>query len=242
MSAQTTIKVSVPPHILRDVAAYQLCRRTVTEGAAMGMETALLRHFLALQQKPRADKLQPVNFWIGTDGNSIAEHIEGSGKLGNEENPAHIIHDDGHASVTIDDPRLRHKLEGGVIKASDYGHPYLTIPNTDAAARAAQGARSFVTHIEWVPHPDGGVRPALVSGKKPSNENFAGFEMTEFGTTGRRKTKDGSDESTVLYWLVRQVSHKPMPSALPSDSVLNEAARDAALDALDALISSRGAA
>ena len=226
-----TVTVKMPKELKADLEKYGACKRTVTEGAAMGIEAALRDHFMRLQEKPRSDKLQPVGFWYGTDGNSVAEKISG-----------HIVRDDGSAAVEIDSPELRHKLEGGVIKASDYGHPYLTIPNTDAAARAAQGARSFVTHIEWVPHPDGGVRPALVSGKKPSIENFAGFEMTEFGTTGRRKTKDGSDESTVLFWLVRQVSHKPMPSALPSDSTLNETARDAALDALDALISSRGAA
>jgi hypothetical protein len=231
MSAQTTITVAVPPHILRDIEAYQACRRTVTEGAAMGIEAGLRDHFMRLQEKPRADKLQPVGFWYGTDGNSVAEKISG-----------HVVHDDGSASVEIDSPELRHKLDGGVIKASDYGHTYLTLPATDAAAQAAQGARSFVTHIEWVLHPDGGMRPALVSGKKPTAENFGGFEMTESGTTGRRKTKDGSDESTVLFWLIRQASHKPMPGALPSDSEMLDAARDAALDALDALINSRGAA
>ena len=44
----------------------------------------------------------------------------------------------------------------------------------------------------------------------------------------------------VLFWLVRSVTHKPMPGALPSDSVLGDAARDAALDALDALLATKG--
>jgi len=44
----------------------------------------------------------------------------------------------------------------------------------------------------------------------------------------------------VLFWLVRSVTHKPMADALPADQALGDAAREAALDALDALM--KGAA
>lgn len=202
------VTVQIPAELRRDLAALSGCRRAVLDGAAMGVEAALRDHFQYLQARPRADGLKPVGFWSGTDGNSVAEQIGDP-----------VFGSDSSASIEIDSAPLRHKLDGGTIKASDYGHPYLTLPATDAAAAAPQGARSFTTHIEWVPHPDGGVRPALVAGATRAESN-----------------------ETVLFWLVRQVKHLPMPGALPDQARLDDAARDAALDTLDALLSQPGAA
>ena len=209
MSA-VTVTVQIPKEIAADLRRAAQARRTVTEGAAMGVEAALREHFATLQRAPRKDGLRPVGFWSGVDGNSVAEQISG-----------HVIHDDGRASVEIDSAPLRFKLTGGTIAAKDYGKTYLTIPATDAAARAPQGARSFTSHIAWVDHPDGGVRPALVAGPRPAGKVDAG---------------------TVLFWLVRSTTHDPMPEALPSAEHLADAAREAALDALDALLASKGAA
>jgi len=199
------VTVSIPPEISIELAKLREVRKAVVEGASMGVEAALRDHFQYLQARPRADGLKAVGFWSGTDGNSVAEQI-GDPRLSGDS-----------ALIEIDSPQLRHKIDGGEIKASDFGHPYLTIPATDAAAAAPQGARSFETHIQWVPHPDGGVRPALVAGPK------------------------GNDGVT-LFWLVRHVRHLPMPEALPPQSGLDSAARDAALDVIDAILSQPGEA
>lgn len=231
MSAEITMTVNIPTDITTMLSALTGCQRTITEGAAMGVEAALRDHFLALQERPRQDGFDPVGFWYDTDGNSVAEQIGG-----------HVLHDDGRASVTIDSPELRHKLDGGTIKASDYGHPFLTIPNKNEAAHAPQGSRSFICKFAWRPHPDGGWRPALVS-----EENYV--KVTRSRKTGETRRKYQADSAKanagagdVLFWLVRKVTHKPMADALPSDGTLGDAARDAALDALDALLASGGKA
>lgn len=230
--SEVTVTVKIPVALRKELADLLGAKRAVTEGAAMGIEAALRDHFAALQLRPRADGLQPVGFWSGVDGNSVAEQISG-----------HVIHDDGHASVTIDDARLAHKLSGGTIKASDHGHKYLTIPANNEAAQAPQGARSFATDIEWVEDKDGVVRPALVAAG-----NYVRTSRSRKTGEVRRKYQADSAKANaglgdVLFWLVRSVTHKPMPDALPSDSVLGDAARDAALDALDAILSAdKGAA
>jgi len=165
----------------------------------MGIEAALREHFAYLQQRPRKDGLAHGYFWAGTNGNSVAEQISG-----------HEISGDT-ATVSIDSAPLAHKISGGTIEAKDYGHTYLTIPATDEAVKAPRGARSFTTHIEWEEHPDGGMRPALVSG-----------------------TESGS--GSVLFWLVRAVTHQPMSDALPSDNDLETAAYEASLDVIDAIL------
>lgn len=236
---EVTVTVNVPSELSRDLSRLSGgARRAITEGAAMGMENAILRHFLALHRKPRKDGFQPSGFWFGTDGNSVAEQIEGGGELGSKERPAHVMHDDGHASVTIDDPRLVHKIEGGTIKP--IGHKYLTIPANNEAAQAPQGARSFATDIEWVEDEDGVVRPALVAAS-----NYVRTSRSR--KTGEVKRKVTHDEAKanagigdVLFWLVRKVKHQPMADALPSGETLGDAAREAALDALDALLATKG--
>lgn len=226
-----TVTVSIPAELTADLAKLGVCKRAVTEGAAEGIETALRSHFRELQGRPRNDGLRSTGFWHGTDGDSVAEHIA-----------APVIHDDGSASVEIDDPRLRHKITGGTIAAKDYNKTYLTIPGNDEAAQAPQGARSFSTRIEWVEHPDGGVRPALVA----AGNYVKATRSRKTGEVRRKRTSDAAKANAgigeVLFWLVRSVTHKPMPDALPSDSELGDAAREAALDALDALLASKGAA
>lgn len=225
-----TVTVHVPSELSRDLSQLAgRARRTITEGAAMGIEAALRDHFQELQGRPRKDGLQSVGFWSGVDGNSVAEQISG-----------HVIHDDGAASVTIDSPELRHKIDGGTIKASDYGHKYLTIPANNEAAQAPQGARSFATEIEWVQHPDGGVRPALVAAGnyvRTSRSRKTGEVKRKYMADAEKANAGIGD---VLFWLVRKVTHQPMADALPSDQALGDAARDAALDALDALLATKG--
>ncbi len=230
--SEVNVTVNVPSELSRDLSRLTRgLRRTVTEGAAMGIEAALRDHFQELQGRPRKDGLQPVGFWSGTDGDSVAEQISG-----------HVIHDDGAASVTIDSPKLRHKIDGGTIAAKDYGHKYLTIPANNEAAQAPQGARSFATDIEWVPDEDGVVRPALVA----AGNYVRTSRSRKTGEVRRKMTHDAEKANAgigdVLFWLVRQVTHQPMADALPSDQTLGDAAREAALDALDALLSTKGVA
>ena len=206
------VTVQFPAELERDLNALAGGRRAVTEHIANTIEELLRDHFQELQGHPRSDGLKSTGFWFGGKKSVVS-------KIGD-----HVFHNDSSATITIDSPELRHKLDGGLIKASDHGHPYLTLPATDAAAQADQGARSFATHIEWLPHPDGGIRPALVLGEKRR--------------TGEKKT-DGT-ASEALFWLVRQVSHKPMPEALPSDGTIGDASREAALDAIDALLAIKG--
>ncbi len=229
---EIAVTVHVPSELSRDLSRLTRgMRRTVTKGAAMGIEAALRDHFQELQGRPRKDGLQPVGFWSGTDGDSVAEQIS-----------RHVIHDGGSASVTVDSPELRHKIDGGTVAAKDYGHKYLTIPANDEAARAPQGARSFSADIEWVPDEDGVVRPALVA----AGNYVRTSRSRKTGEVKRRYTADSQKANAgigdVLFWLVRKVTHRPMADALPSDQTLGDAARDAALDALDALLSSKGAA
>ncbi len=225
------VTVAVPPDLLHSLGVYQACRKTVTEGASNGVESALRDHFMYLQGRPRADGFQPGHFWDG-DPTSVSAMIEEP-----------VFHNDGSASISIDSPKLRHKLEGGVIKASDHGKKYLTIPANNEVSQAATGARSYQSHIEWVPHPDGGIRPALVS-----DSNYVRTSRSrKTGEVKRKLTRDETKANTgiddVLFWLVKQVSHKPMPEALPNDSTLGDSARAGALAALDALVASnRGAA
>jgi hypothetical protein len=226
-----TVTVLMPKELKADLAKYRACKRTVTEGAAMGIEAALRDHFQELQGRPRKDGFQSSGFWFGSDGNSVAEQISG-----------HVIHDDGTASVTIDSPELRHKIDGGTIAAKDYGHKYLTIPANNEAAQAPQGARSFAAEVEWVPHPDGGVRPALVA----AGNYVRTSRSRKTGEVKRKVTHDETKANAgigdVLFWLVRKVTHKPMADALPDDQTLGDAAREAALDALDALLAAKGEA
>lgn len=220
-----TVTVHVPSELSRDLSQLAgRARRTITEGAAMGIEAALRDHFMDLQRRPRKDGLDAVGFWSGTDGNSVAEQISG-----------HVVTDDGHAAVTIDSPELRHKIDGGTIAAKDYGHKYLTIPANNEAAQAPQGARSFATEIEWVPDEDGVVRPALVAASnyvKTSRSRKTGEVRRKYQADSAKANAGAGD---VLFWLVRKVKHQPMPEALPADQALGDAARDAALAALDAL-------
>jgi len=198
------VTVTIPPELRRTLDSLADLNQPVLEGAAMGIESILREHFKMLQSRPRKDGLRSVGFWDGVDGKSVSENISEHTISGNT------------ATVSIEDNRLIHRMTGGTIKASDYGHTYLTLPATDEAAKADRGARSFTTHISWEEHPDGGVRPALVSG-----------------------TDRGS--GSVLYWLVRSVTHKAMPDALPSDRDLSDAAYEAALDVIDALINGEAA-
>lgn len=224
-----TITVEMPAELKADLEKYRVCKRTVTEGAALGIEDALRDHFQELQGRPRKDGFQPTGFWFGADGNSVAEQISG-----------HVIHNDGSASVTIDSPELRHKIDGGTIAAMDHGHKYLTIPANNEAARAPEGARSFATDIEWVPDEDGVVRPALVA----AGNYVKTSRSRKTGEVKRKYTADAAKANAgigdVLFWLVRKVTHKPMADALPDDQTLGDAARDAALDALDALLATKG--
>lgn len=228
--ANVSVTVHVPEALWRALGGLQAVRRPVTEGAAAGAEAALHDHFAELQRRPRADGLGHVGFWSGNRGNSIAEQIGEP-----------VIADDGHASVSIDDARLAHKLAGGTIDAADYGHTYLTIPANDAAAQAPAGARSFETRIAWMPHPDGGLRPSLVAGA-----DYARETRHRDGTRTRKRTaseaKANAGMGEVLYWLVKRVTHEPMPDALPTDDALGDAALAAARDAIDALLAGGGAA
>lgn len=141
-----------------------------------------------------------------------------SGTNGNsvaEQISGHAISGDT-ATVSIDSAPLAHKMTGGTIAAKDYGHKYLTIPATDEAVKAPRGARSFQTHFEFTEHPSGGMRPALVSG----NDRGSG---------------------SVLFWLVRSVTHQPMGDALPADRELEEAAYEASLDVIDAILNGAAA-
>lgn len=226
-----SVTVTVPKELRAELGRLEDARRAVTEGAAMGIEAALRDHFMALQRQPRRDGLRPTGFWYGSDGNSVAEQIGG-----------HVVHSDGAASVAIDSPELKHKLTGGTVRASDYGHTYLTIPANDEAAQAPQGARSFSADIEWVEDEDGVVRPALVS-----SSNYV--KISRNAKTGGVRRKYQADASKanagvgdVLFWLVRQVTHAPMPGALPPEQDLADAALASALDALDALTSMKGTA
>lgn len=208
-------KITIPKNLQADLKRLATLQRPITQAAAQGIEEALHDHFRMLQTRPRRDGLAHVGFWSSADGHSVREQIG-----------AHRLHSDGRASVTIDDPRLAHKLTGGTIKASDYQKTYLTIPATDAAAKAIQGARQFESHLAWVPHPDGGLRPALVQGPRPPRRQ-----------PGQPRTpRTPPTASQVLYWLVRQVTHKPQDDALPTQSALESAAHTAALDALDTLL------
>ncbi|HOR69064.1 MAG TPA: hypothetical protein PLY53_15750 [Planctomycetota bacterium] len=213
--SEIKVSIDVPADLRRKLADLLGAQRTVTEGAAMGIENALRDHFAKLQRRPRRDGFRHTGFWSGADGNSVAEQITG-----------HVVHDDARASVTIESAPLIHKLAGGTIRAEDHGKTYLTIPATDAAAQAPQGARSFAAHIKWARHPDGGVRPALVAGERPQREN------------GRRRTrgKGAGAAPQVLFWLVKAVTHQPQPDALPDDRTLGDAAREGALDALEVLL------
>lgn len=225
-----TVKVHIPSELSRDLSELSAsARRTVTEGAAMGIEAALRDHFQELQRRPRKDGFDPVGFWSGTDGNSVAEQISG-----------HVVADDGHASVTVDSPELRHKIAGGTVKP--VGHKYLTIPANNEAAHAPHGARSFAAEVEWVADADGVVRPALVS-----KTNYVKTSRSrKTGEVRRKYTADASKANAgigdVLFWLVRSVTHKPMPDALPGDQELGDAAREAALDALEKKLATKGEA
>ncbi len=220
------VHVTIPPgldDLLAGIAAGM--RQRAAEAGAVGVEAALRDHFADLQRRPRRDGLRSTGFWSGADGNSVAEQITGARSSGG-----------GAAEVAIGSPELAHKLAGGTIRASDYGHPYLTIPANDEAAAAPQGARSFETRIQWVEHPDGGVRPALVA----QGNYVRATRNRKTGAVSRRRTRvadrANAGAGDVLFWLVRQVTHQPMPDALPPDTALGEAALDAAQDAIDAML------
>ena len=221
MSVKLTI--SIPPDLQRDLQAVSDSKPAILKVVAHTIENVLLDHFMELQGRPRADGFTPCNFWDGDDTTSV------SAKIGDPEINGDI------AVIPIDSPELYHKLHGGTVKP--VGHPYLTIPATDEAAHAPQGARSFQTHIEWVLHPDGGMRPALVSDANYAKEDRSGKRRV---THNQDKANTGSGD--VLFWLVHQVTHRPMPDALPSETVLADASRDAALDTIDTILNPGAAA
>lgn len=220
---QNDISIEVPRDLSASLSGIgQRAQAAAVEAAQAGIEVALRAHFRALQQRPRQDGLNPVGFWDGVGGRSVAEQIHLSEPTGDS------------ATVEIASPELAHKLSGGTIKAADYHKTYLTIPATDAAARALQGARSFNAKIAWVPHPDGGVRPALVA---------AGHYLAvtkRRGQTRQRHTQNPAAATAgagdVLYWLVRQVTHRAQPDAMPTQDTLTDAAYEAAQDAVNDLI------
>lgn len=218
------ITVTIPDAARSVLTDLQSLRRPVAEGAAIGVERCLRDWFAELQRRPRQDGLKPSGFWSGADGNDVAGQIADP-----------VINDDGTGEVVITSPALAHKLSGGTIKAADYGHPYLTLPANDEAVSAPQGARSFQTRIAWVEHPDGGLRPALVAAA-----NYARETKHRDGTRSRKGTRNAAKANVgmddVLFWLVKSVTHRPMPDALPTQASLDEAAKSAALDVIDALL------
>lgn len=114
--------------------------------------------------------------------------------------------------VGINHVGIRQRIDGGVIRPVK--GKYLTIP---ARARAyGRTAREFDATFEIV---DG--RPALV-------ENLVS-RVRVSKKTGKvlGTTTEGGD---VLFWLVRKVTQKPDPNALPSDAALADGAVQALRD------------
>lgn len=116
---------------------------------------------------------------------------------------------------------IRQRVEGGIIRP--VRRKYLTIP---ARARAyGRTAREFDTTFQIV---DG--RPALV-------ENLV-TRLRVSRKTGKAlgSVTEGGD---VLFWLVKRVTQKADPSALPSDLSLANGATQALIDYLAAQASMR---
>jgi hypothetical protein len=125
--------------------------------------------------------------------------------------------DDAGATVAIADPAIRQKIHGGTIVPREGKH--LAIP-----AIAAAYGRSPLQRDDLVPLVRRvGGRPRAVALVQRAQSDL------------RTRAETGG---TVWYWLVKRVTQRPDPDALPRPAALREAARHAAAHALDALTAS----
>ena len=130
------------------------------------------------------------------------------------------------ATVTVGSPegaKLEHKITGGTVRAK-LPRKYLAIP-------ANQEARMLGWPSHWSRPGDGQLEPVFGRGRQIVGLAMVGIRdkglRNRIGLTrGRtRRAKPGKNargvwKGKIMYWLKKEVTHRPDPNAMPPETVV----------------------
>lgn len=223
-SAVVMIDTSSVTELLSSVTGRAFTSR-MRSAAAQSVRNTLVDHFRLRQSEGNARGWQSKGFWDGARGDSVTKNIRRP-----------VVEGDA-TLIEIASPALAHKLTGGTVKPTG-GRRYLAIPETESAyladsVRSYLGGRlAFVYGL----YDDGSWRPALAATqnyiKRISRGKNAGKERIV-----KRNESGTSGIGAVQFWLVRSVTHKEDPRALPETSELESAAVASAAEELSLILS-----
>lgn len=172
---------------------------SASKAAARGVANKLRSHFRNLDaERPNKRGFDRLHFW-----SQVRRSVGNPVQVGDM------------ASVTIAHVAFRQKLDGGTIRPGP-GKQFLTIPeHPDAYGKRAREFSGLNFAYAEDPENPGTVRPALVAQRAVST-------LIRFA---KKKFKAVASELglTPMYWLVRQVTQRPTPGALPTEQELQDA-------------------
>lgn len=179
-------------------------KRSLLAACGKRVEKELRGHFQQRQNKPNKRGWPKRNHWARIMRSTALAEVT-----------------DTAATVTISDPSISLKINGGTIRRKR-GRA-LAIPATAEAYAAGSPREGFGDQLSVARFPNGDrVVGALVSNASSS------IRFT--GRAGRRKVRQTASNlgGVVQYWLVTSADIPADPEAMPSQAILNNAVGDEA--------------